>query len=238
MELAEEVKSEEDVKKFLLDIYCNYYDCPPDMELNNEVFYLFLTLLHYQQIVPVAQDIMDVQELVTKKDAEVIDTMTTNVFELPTKIPDAEELKADVKELGGIWFRWENYFIAPRTTERRYIKAFFKNVKSFYDAYSKDGVSTESIWRNVCLEIVKRKFSTIFLLTVRDAVVLILKAHGLKCPEIESSACPSALSKIRPHVEPLLKKLVKYQRFEFKNASRTYLIFAYMAYYAPPQPNQ
>ena len=115
-------------------------------------------------------------------------------------------------------------------------------VRPIYKAHCVEGTTLEIIWQNVCKEIVKKKFPNKITderkLTVLFFIAIILKAHGLKCSDIENAAIPSILNNIRPHVEPTIRNYVNDPQFQFKNRPRTLLIFAYLAYYSPQHPSQ
>lgn len=72
IELKEDKNTEENVKEYLLTLFYNYNDYIPDMKMDDEVFYLFMTLLVYRQIVPVEalieNDSMDCDEEASELD--------------------------------------------------------------------------------------------------------------------------------------------------------------------------
>ena len=214
--------------------------------LEEEAMFLFLTYLAHQVQAPLRSSTFVAESPRRRSTANISAPIVANkgvkptskkLIKLPTTLPSAEIMKSDVRALADYATRMEEFFsrmCSTKDVESQNIKTFFKSVKPVYNENILNN-SIELRWLNVCKRIVEKKFPKNIptTLTVRWVIIPILEAHGLKCPIIEDPATLSSTKTIRPLVEPTISKYVGDAEFKFKSGSRFFLIFAYLAFYAP-----
>ena len=207
--------------------------------MNDEIFYLFMTLLRYRMTVPVKADVINDSKDVGDVDAEAVGRRTVKAFEMPTTLPNHDTMKRDVRALADASLKLEKFFIqnkALECIESPTIKFFMKNVEELYEANTSAQV-LETIWINVCRLIVLRKIpqeATCNFTTLR-ALGFILEAHNIKPSEFDGVTMQRYMM---PILEKSIRDFLGDQDFKWKKYSRTLLICAYLAYYAPPLSSQ
>ena len=217
--------------------------------LEEEAMFLFLTYLAHGVQAPLRSSTFVAETPRRRSTGKINAPIIANkrvkptskkVIKLPTTLPSADTMKSDLKALVIYEDRLEEFFKRKcymENIENLNIKTFFVNVKPLYSFFNEtlSRNSTELIWRSVCKRIVEMKFPKNIptTLTVRWVIIPILEAHGLKCPIIEDPATLSSTKTIRLHVEPTISKYVDDAEFKFRSGSRFFLIFAYLAFYAP-----
>ena len=225
-------------RTFLILSYLAYYS-PKVEELEDSVPLPDNNNAEYVSNIADANEEMDVENVAPQDGVKEI--------ELPTTLPNATQLKEDVKDLALNSKRIEDYF------ERKHSMAgngnigyFMKKVLPIYTAFRekkspdrKKKPSIETVLQKVFKVIVKKKFQAKAApdeFTIRGAVNIVLEAHGLKCPAIMDRSFSSDIKKIKPVVEPTIVEYVGDTAFKLKNRPLTVLIFSYLAYYAPDTP--
>ena len=212
--------------------------------MNDKVFYLFMVLLHYRMTVPViaevVHDAMDVEGVATtSKVADGVERRTIKVFEMPPTLPNHDTMQKDVRALADASLNMEEFFIQNKSIEcieSPTIQFFMSNVEEFYEE-NKNAQKLETIWINVCRLIVLKKIppkNTRKFTTLR-AMGCILGAHNIKPSEYDSLTDQKYM---KPFLEKSIRNFLDDQKFKWKKYSRTLLICAYLAYYAPPLSSQ
>ena len=225
------VNADQTVRDRLQELSNHYY--PSKFIVEDEAMHVFLLFLVYQlnsgMQVTYSADMMNAERVTIKDKAAIV-----KLAEVTMKTPDNfDTMRRDILSLNSldpnIIFSPQNIFCSPS------IKKYFEHASQYYKRHRQQLTTLESIWAIIFMGIAGKRLPIQATVKRRTNIISILRLYDPTMLESENIGVVFKDDTLVKDASRVISKYLKIPYLELRSKTTVFIVFGYLAYYAPSQ---